>query len=197
MKRKKLAIASTAASMLVLLLWLAGCSDESGQPQPGAAEANTNRDSAAVEARERQIERTAARQGVDIDVELDDSAESADTVTVNHDVAGYTGQYGSSIALPEGFPDDIPVPEGLTLFANSKIPGGFMLQGRSSQDSEALKAFFTEAAVEAGWQAGQSGVAGPIHQLQFDSGNRKLGVTITETGNERIVQISTMEMPQG
>lgn len=197
MSSRKSITAIAAGSMLAALLLIAGCSDESNDPATAAADDRIGRDSAAGEARERQIEEIAARQGVDLDVELDDSGESADTVTVNHGVTGYTGQYGSNVALPEGFPDDIPLPEGLTLFANSKIPGGFMIQGRSEQEAEALKEFFNQAATEAGWQAGQSGVAGPVHQLQFDSGNRKLGVNITDGGSERLVQISMMELPQG
>ncbi len=188
---------AAAIAILASALLIAGCSDDRSESEKRAADAADTRDSAAVEARERQLEQIARRHGVEVDVELDDSGQSVDRLTINHSVAGHTGQYGSNVALPEGFPDDVPVPEGLAIFANSKVPHGYMIQGRSSEDAARLQAFFNEAAVAAGWQPGPSSATGPIQQLQFDLGRRKLGVTITETGTERLVQISTIEMPQG
>jgi len=76
-------------------------------------------DEDATQSRESELEDYAHAHGVDADVEAGESGEVR-SVTVNQGA----GKVGSNLALPDDFPDDVPVYENLKLHAVTPIPGG-------------------------------------------------------------------------
>lgn len=67
--------------------------------------------------REQAMEDAAADHGIDADVTLSDDGET-EKVVIN---AG-GGQVGMNLDLPDGFPDDISLPDGWDIMSSSSPP---------------------------------------------------------------------------
>lgn len=107
--------------------------------------------SVADKAAEKIIEQQARQAGQEVDVELN----SADgTFTVKAKEGGTQVSFGEQgAALPEGWPVDVPVAEGISILVSqsSSSDGQFLVTGSVGKSVTELVDFYKQALVENGW----------------------------------------------
>lgn len=144
--------------------------------------------------REAAMEAQAERFGIDADVSLDDSGEVS-SVTVRG-VGG--SRIGQNVALPAGFPDDIPIDEAWNIIGVTQAQGGFMVQAMADAglDVDAAVETLETRFADAGWTA--AGVERPTPQMtrmSFEKDLRIAGVMMIAAGGPVSVQVVTMPKP--
>lgn len=144
------------------------------------------------DAREAQMEREAARHGVDADVELNDKGEVEKV-----EIKGLGGaSVGSNLDLPADFPEDVPVPSGWSIMATTPAPGGYMVQALSGDGAQGIMDAMRASLTDQGWT--ETSADSPTPQMQrlgFTKDDRMTNVVITENGDTHAVQIITMKTP--
>ncbi|PKP79052.1 MAG: hypothetical protein CVT81_00915 [Alphaproteobacteria bacterium HGW-Alphaproteobacteria-3] len=128
-----------------------------------------------TQSRESELEDYARAHGVDADVEVGESGEVR-SVTINQGA----GKVGSNLALPDDFPDDVPVYENLKLHAVTPIPGGGLsLSGIAGGDLGEVARFYAAEMVAHGWTDASPPPAAPSQRtLQFTKGSRNVMITL-------------------
>ena len=129
-------------------------------------------------------------------VEFDRDGETITIQNVTGDGGSVSVQAGESVALPADFPDDIPVPDGVTwnVVQNAQIEGraGVTAQGMLKTPLADVAAFMKKEAESQGWATEQSfQQAGQMEMLTFSKGERMLNVTLTDTGDGTALVISS------
>lgn len=176
----------TAMLVLALLaaLPLAGCG---------------SRESAQDEAAAKMVERAARAQGEEVDVEIDSrggtfratTKEGTFEMTVDGGTFQATGEDGTveysadgGTRLPDGFPADVPVFEGLNLIMSqgSSTDQEYLVMGQTGQPVAEVARFYKETLAGQGWTAGdtqQMNMGGmQMENLTFSKGERELTVSI-------------------
>jgi len=140
---------------------------------------------------EDKLEDYARAHGVDADVEVGEDGEVR-SVTINQGA----GQAGSNLALPEDFPDDVPVYESLKLHAVTPVPGGGMsLSGVADSDPEEVARFYSEKMVEHGWTDASPPQAAPSQRtLRFTKGSRNAMITLMPANPGTSVSLTIMSL---
>lgn len=87
---------------------------------------------------------------------------------------------GSNLALPDNFPDDVPVHENLKLNAVTPIPGGgISLSGVADSDLDDVASFHAAKMVEHGWTDATPPQATPSQRtLRFTRGSRNAMINL-------------------
>ncbi|MEO1136458.1 MAG: hypothetical protein AAFW68_07595 [Pseudomonadota bacterium] len=144
------------------------------------------------EAREQEIEREAARHGVDADVELNERGE-VETV----EIKGLGGtSVGSNLDLPADFPADVPVPADWSIMATTPAPGGYMVQALSGDDAQSIVDVMRASLSANGWAETSADTPTPqMRRIGFNKDDRMTNVIVTENGETHAVQIITIKTP--
>lgn len=164
-----------AASISIAALFLASC---------GGSDSN--------EAREKQMEDTAARYGVDVDVTLDEDGET-EQIVINQGGA----QVGQGLDLPSGFPDDIDLPESWNVMAASApMPNGYSIQALSDSPASEIMDELRSRLTAEGWIETAADTPTPqMSRISFEKDDRMANFNILENGETRAVQLLTMPTP--
>lgn len=164
-----------AAGMCVAAILLASC---------GGSDSN--------EAREKQIEDTAAKYGVDVDVTLDEDGET-DQIVINQGGA----QVGQGLDLPSGFPDDISLPTAWNVMAaSSPMPNGYSIQALSDSSASEIMGELRSRLTAEGWVETAADTPTPqMSRISFEKDDRMANFNILENGETRAVQLLTMPTP--
>lgn len=144
------------------------------------------------EAREDNIEDTAARYGLDVEVNLDESGET-DQVVINQG----GGQVGQGLNLPDGFPGDIDFPIAWNVMAaSSPMPNGYSIQALTESSTGDIVAELRERLAAKGWTETAFQAPTPqMSQIGFEKDERMANFNILENGETRAVQLVTMPKP--
>jgi hypothetical protein len=171
------------ALMLGVLLALAGCGGSGKSQDEQAAE---------------MIERAAKAQGQEVDIEIDSGAFRATTEEGTFEISADGGTFqatteegtveyntGGGARLPEGFPGDVPVLEGLNILMSHGSSAGqeYSVVGQTSQSVVEVARYYKDALPGQGWTAGdtqQLNMGGMQMENQtYTKGERELTVNIT------------------
>lgn len=98
-------------------------------------------------------------------------------------------QTGESVALPENFPADLPIPEGITwqMVQSSQADGKDMLiaQGSVPSPLDSVASSVRGKLAEQGWETVSTfNQAGEMEMLSFKKGERVLSVSITKEADK-------------
>ncbi len=104
----------------------------------------------------------------------------------------------SSLSLPPGFPQDVPVFPNMHLTVAESTGAGFQLEGISHDTADAIKAFYESGMLNFGWQGGSFGTTElsfmgtheKRHHFGFTKDNRSATVAIVIKSNITAVEIS-------
>ncbi|MEO0398376.1 MAG: hypothetical protein AAF224_03010 [Pseudomonadota bacterium] len=141
--------------------------------------------------REAKIEREAAKYGVDADVTLDDDGE-VKSVTLKN---GAT-TVGSDIALPDGFPKDIPIPASWNVMMTAPVGEGYSLQALSDDSADGIVAAVRSGMEANGWTEKEGRqAAAMMRQLGFEKNDRLATFNVIPNGAGHAVQMATMKKP--
>lgn len=147
------------------------------------------------EAKEKQLEDTAKKYGVNADVELDKDGD-VKTVAIDN---GLGGQYGQGLDLPAGFPADVAMPAGANILAATKVPGqkdGFSVQALATDDADTIVSTLTTGMESEGWTKIASDQPTPqMQRIGFEKDDRMANFVITANGETNMVQVVTMAKP--
>ncbi len=154
----------------------------------GACGGNGDADSYA-----RELEAQAQKHGIDADVTVNEAGD-VDSVTVNTQGGGQVGQ---NLALPEGFPDDVPIAPNWSIMSVSPVPqGGYMVQAMTPEDIDTVLATARQGFTAAGWSEASASQASPqMSRVGFEKGTRISSVNLIDGGAQLAVQIVTLEKP--
>jgi len=135
----------------------------------------------------------AEKHGIEADVSLADDGE-VESVTIK---SANGAQVGRNLKLPDGFPDDVPVPSDWAIMSASPTPGGFMVQAMTDDSIEDALAQARAQLSGEGWT--ETDIAQPslmITQVGFTKSDRMTNLNLMDTGATRTVQLVTMQRPQ-
>jgi hypothetical protein len=139
---------------------------------------------------EKAIEKYAEHHGVDMDVDLKDGAQ---TVTMKSDQGEITTQVGGEVKIPDGFPSDVPIYEGLTVQAASTMSDTYMLQAQSNEPLDKIVQYYVDAMPAQGWvKEAESNQGGVMYISSYKKDGRTAGVTVVTGDESRTVQITTL-----
>lgn len=101
---------------------------------------------------------------------------------------------GESVALPENFPADVPVPEGVTWSvvqsSTAEGAGGIVVQGATATPLAEVAAFVKSGATGQGWTETQSmSQAGELEIVSYSKDERQLSYTLGKADGETTVMI--------
>ncbi|MEM9234868.1 MAG: hypothetical protein AAGA69_11620 [Pseudomonadota bacterium] len=143
------------------------------------------------DAREKAMEQAAAKHGIDADVTVGKDGE-VEQVVINSGA----GQVGQNLSLPNGFPDDIPLPDDWNIMSSAAVPNGFSVQALSEDSAEALMADLKASMTDTGWTVTASDQPTPqMSRVNFEKDGRMANFNIMLNGETRVVQLMTMVMP--
>ncbi|GJL95625.1 MAG: hypothetical protein DHS20C05_20300 [Hyphococcus sp.] len=143
--------------------------------------------------REAQIEKEAAKHGIDADVTVDDKGD-VETVELKH---GNT-VVGNNVSLPDGFPEDIVIPSDWNVMASAPVPGvsGFSIQALSNDDADTILATVRKSMTANGWSEISDGApAAAMARAGFEKDGRMATFAIIPNGETNAVQLMTMKKP--
>jgi hypothetical protein len=96
----------------------------------------------------------------------------------------FEGRFGESAELPEGFPDDVPIPDGARVVGamTSKEPGaeGTLVSIQSDDSTDSLLKAFRAGMDANGWTVDQEMNTMGQRMLQASKGGRSLVVQVME-----------------
>ena len=146
------------------------------------------------EGKDRQAEEYAKSFGVDAQVTT--NADGTKSVAIDRSIGGLAAQGGSNLAVPAGFPDDIPMYPQLNIFAASQLPSdGFTVQGQTSDSVEQVAEFYVARMTSSGWTHEPPAQQAPtMRMVPFKKGNRTASISLI-SGQGTTVQLMTMVMP--
>ena len=104
-------------------------------------------------------------------------------------------QTGESLALPEGFPADLPIPEGITwqMVQSSQADGKniVLVQGTVASPLDKVASSIRGKLAEQKWETVSTFMqAGEMEMLSFKKEERELSVSITKDGDKTILLYS-------
>ncbi|NLN93919.1 MAG: hypothetical protein GX130_11520 [Candidatus Hydrogenedens sp.] len=206
-------------ALLCLSLAMTGCGQKTPAPEPEkAASAPAAAAPAAEKTESPAVENEVAEQSSEaVGLSVKKSGESTVwtstdeegktttlTVTEKEDGAileipaeegAITMKSGGEAGIPEHFPEDIPVPDTLTVETAMEIGGStFSLSGTVAQSYDELCAYYREACVAQGWtesaHIAQSG-ENAITMLNYEKAGRVLAVVIATDEETVRITLST------
>lgn len=144
------------------------------------------------DAREARIERELQKRGLDGDVEVNDRGE-----VTKAEIRRGDQRVGQNLSLPEGFPDDVAIPDGWNVMHTTPAPqGGFMLQALSEDSVEAIAESVRKSLSGDGWtETAADNPAPTMTRMSFEKGDRMTNVNILSAGGQNSVQLLTMDKP--
>ncbi|MGB2081568.1 MAG: hypothetical protein ACPHVJ_01360 [Psychrobacter sp.] len=88
---------------------------------------------------------------MDVSVDNDSDNQTQTIVMKGDDNQEMQIVAGSDVALPDGFPSDVPLPDGIQLISAANIPKGFVIHGAVAGDLSATISQTKKDAKNAGW----------------------------------------------
>jgi len=103
---------------------------------------------------------------------------------------------GEELTVPEGFPSDVVLPDGLSIqvVQVSEATGTTMIQGSSQQSMDEVTAYFVKEGHAHGWTIGeQSQQGGPLEQMRMitlSKDGRTMSLNIIESNRFDETQVT-------
>lgn len=144
------------------------------------------------DAREKQMEEAAASHGIDADITLDDSGQPEKI-----EIKSGTGTIGQGLDLPDGFPEDISIPDDWNVIAvTAPMPNAHAIQALSENTLEALVEELRSQFESDGWTETAADTSVPhMSRINFEKDGRMANFNIIENGSSRAIQFMTMPKP--
>jgi hypothetical protein len=110
-------------------------------------------------------------------------------------VDGSVAISAGGVKVPEDFPEDIPVYPGATPIIHTSVKGGRMLQLKTSDAIDKVRAFYKEKLKAEGWKEESESSTDAIKLLNNTKDTRTLSVVITQgdDGTSLTLSVSTKE----
>ena len=146
------------------------------------------------EDKDRQAEEYAKSFGVDAQVST--SPDGTKSIAIDRGIGGLAAQGGSNLAVPAGFPADIPMYPQLNIVAAGQLPSdGFTIQGHTPDSVEQVAEYYVARMTSSGWTHEQPAQQPPgMRMLPFKKGNRMASINLMG-GQGTTVQLMTMVTP--
>ncbi|MGM8871831.1 hypothetical protein ACS8E3_09100 [Psychrobacter sp. 2Y5] len=118
----------------------------------------------------------------DMDISIDNDDKQAQTIVMKGDGDEEIKiAVGNDVSLPEDFPSDVPLPDGMKLISTANIPKGFVIHGAVAGDLTAMINQTKKEAKDAGWE-------------ELMVSKQEQTTTIMVKKEDRIVNYSVMEL---
>jgi hypothetical protein len=107
---------------------------------------------------------------------------------------GLQMRMGSHATLPEAFPSDVPVYDGLVLRMVQKSDDGFVIQGLVKDEIDTVAAFYKQRVEAQGWKEEMAFTQSGAHALTvlgYSKGDRTLNISIGREDDQTSVMIAT------
>ena len=146
------------------------------------------------EEKDRQAEQYAKSFGVDAQVST--NPDGTKSVAIDRSIGGLAAQAGSNLAVPAGFPDDIPMSPQLNIVTAGQLPSdGFTIQGHTPDSVEQVAEFYVARMTSSGWTHEQPAQQPPgMRVLPFKKDDRTASINLIG-GQGTTVQLTTMVTP--
>jgi hypothetical protein len=118
------------------------------------------------------------------------------TITGTEDGETMTMKMGDQAKLPDNFPKDIPMYEGLALMVVTSMGAdeGHMVQGTTADALDKVVAFYKKEVAAKGWKEEMVQSQADVHMLIYSKEKRSLNVTIgkdEDNGGQTFVSMIT------
>ena len=91
----------------------------------------------------------------------------------------FEAKIGGDVALPEGFPDDVPLYPGAKIIVALTVPGGGVMASFETADApKKILDFYRRELPTKGWEVGQENSRGPTIQFQSKKRRQRLSTSI-------------------
>ncbi len=196
--RRVWTVAAALAAAALVVSGMAGCGK--------AAEKVTEK--AAEKAAEKAMEQSGGNAKVDIDsasgtvkVEGTDEKGNSYAMTTGADgdgsmnltsSDGSTVQTGENVKIPDAFPKDVPVLDGLVVKVAQANPAEkqFSLQGTTKATPAEVVSFYKDKTTAGGWTETMSMNSGELQSLMYSKGDQALSVMVAKDGDGTSVSIA-------
>ena len=92
--------------------------------------------------------------------------------------------------LPEGFPEDVPIPRGAQVMYSTSSESDGMSVALSVEDApKEVFAFYVEGLGDEGWEIGQKVEMDDFYMVGASKDGREVAVTVTGEGGETVVSL--------
>lgn len=143
------------------------------------------------EAREKAMEDTAKKHGLDVDVTVGENGD-AEQIVINNGAA----QVGQNLNLPNNFPEDISLPSGWNIMSSAPVPNGFSVQAIVSDDADTIINGLRGKMSADGWTEAVADQPTPqMSRINFEKDDRMANFNIMANGETNMVQLMTMVRP--
>jgi predicted small lipoprotein YifL len=159
-------ISLSLVALLALAVAAAGCGKKAS-------------DTAAEEA----IETSMRASGQEADVSV-----TGDTMQIKS--ADGDMSFGEGTALPDGWPEDVPVYKGMKLLSSMKSKEGSMIQGSTADSHEKVVAFYKEQVAKQGWSEDSVLTQPQMAMMNYTKEKRRLALVIGGAESETSVSVS-------
>jgi len=113
--------------------------------------------------------------GHDADVNINDGS-----ISFTDDASGTSGQFGGNVKLPNDFPSDVPLPDGISLTGTASSPDGTWVTYTSNQSATDLGAWYENELAADGFVKQGSFTTGSSSTLSYMKDGVGIGVVISE-----------------
>ena len=103
---------------------------------------------------------------------------------------------GESVSLPEGFPEDVPLYDGMKIESVSALPGAqaYVVQATTPDSLEQVDAALSNAAEARGWRESAKGP--PVRDTSmalrnYEKEKRTLNITVFQQDGGAVINLST------
>lgn len=163
-----------------------GCGGSKEAPSASGALAN--------KAAEKIAEAALSQSMGDVKVNID-----GDNVTFSGTTAetgGVSASFGDGAGIPEGFPKDVPLPDGIAVQMSLKMDErqGFQVQATTAKSFDELVAHFQNTLAAQGWnEVANMNQIGAMMMAQYEKDGRELHVQVSNSGDERHIMVMTAQ----
>ncbi len=134
-------------------------------------------------ASEKVIESAMEANGQDADVTV--NAGNMQIKTDKEDIS-----FGEGTKLPDGWPDDVPLYEGVTLLTAMKMAEGFTIQGMTKDSVEKITEFYKGELLKKGWTEDSITTQPQLAMMNYSKEKRALAVILSVADAETSLAIT-------
>ncbi|MBM3288724.1 MAG: hypothetical protein FJY92_01095 [Candidatus Hydrogenedentes bacterium] len=134
---------------------------------------------------EKAVESAMKASGQEADVTIKDNAM---TVTTKDG----SSSFGEGAKVPDNWPSDVPIYDGLKILAAVAAPQAFTVTGTTGDSLDKLTAYYKEQATKNGWAEDSVMSQPPLTMLSYrkEGEKRNLAIVISTEGGQQSVSIT-------
>lgn len=124
--------------------------------------------------------------GGDADIDIKRDGEQ---ITVKSDEGEMTISSGESASLPDSFPKDVPLPEGLAIESTMSMPQGMLVSGKLSGKSDDAISQMKKQMQDNGWKETMNMTSDGSNFSTYSKAERVVNYTFETLGDETEVNV--------